>query len=288
MSGPTYRYESLPSSSEHGAHLLPGAAKELNTRHRDPPQESSVLQRHPQRVLLLTSILSCLLTLCAVWIFGSPTLEECGRRLSAHSPALEAITYLAPSHFKAAIVQTNRWRGKLGHDPRDYDEAWASIGSAVPGLRLYDEDLKKLGKLTGPEPGQPLHRIPEEEGGGVPALLEVFHLLHCLDWLRKSMFYNWDYYKDTPKYKGFSARELEAHNDHCIDVLRMHLMCAADVTPVTYYDTPYRALPFGDFGTKHTCRDFDAILEWSKTTPRAFDLHEMGSSTLWKGDGEAT
>jgi hypothetical protein len=51
-------------------------------------------------------------------------------------------------------------------------------------IRLYDEDLKLLNKSDTPE--RPLHRIPEEYGGEYIAMLEVSHLLHCLDSLRKS------------------------------------------------------------------------------------------------------
>lgn len=285
MSQRLYKYESLPTSSETGIQTPIETSRDDENYHNKSPGGGGFADGQSVRLLALASVVSSLLTLCGVWLFGDSSLENCGQRLSTYSPAFEAITYLSPAHFEATIVQTNRWRGELGHDPRKYDEAWKSIGSAVPGLRLDHDDLEKLGKLTGPEPGKPLHEIPGESGGGYPGQLEVFHLLHCLDWLRKGIFYNWEYYKDSPPYRDFSPRELEAHNDHCVDSLRMHLMCAADVTPVTYYDTPYRPQPFADFSTKHTCRNFDAILDWSKQSPRAISLDEsyIGNSTVWNG-----
>lgn len=55
------------------------------------------------------------------------------------------------------------------------------------------------------------------------------------------------------------------HADHCIETLRLTLMCHSDVTPVllkwdSYYDPP-RASP--DFNSHHRCRNFDKILEWN-------------------------
>lgn len=64
------------------------------------------------------------------------------------------------------------------------------IGLGTPAIRLYDEDLKQLNKSDTPD--RPLHRIPEEYGGGYIGMLEVFHLLHCLDSLRKAS--HRDYY----------------------------------------------------------------------------------------------
>jgi len=77
------------------------------------------------------------------------------------------------------------------------------------------------------------------------------------------------------------------NTDHCIDAMRVHLMCYADVTPVTFYDPadqPNRKWPLPDFGTLHTCRDFDAIVEWSKGNPRAVAFDQMGlASTFLSG-----
>jgi len=71
------------------------------------------------------------------------------------------------------------------------------------------------------------------------------------------------------------------HHNHCVDVLRLTIMCHADVTPVTMVDlvqNPGRRLPVGDFSTLHTCRDFDRILDWARTNPRR---------VLWKDSGVA-
>jgi len=66
----------------------------------------------------------------------------------------------------------------IGASLQEVDQKWEAIGRNIPGLRLFDEDIRSLKKSD--TPGQPLHRIPKELGGGYFAWLEVFHLLHCL------------------------------------------------------------------------------------------------------------
>jgi hypothetical protein len=47
----------------------------------------------------------------------------------------------------------------------------------IPGIRVHEEELKKLNR---PTDLKKYHKLPEEKGGGYLAMLEVFHLLHCL------------------------------------------------------------------------------------------------------------
>jgi hypothetical protein len=112
---------------------------------------------------------------------------------------LPIITYENPKHFDAEIVQTNRYRGKPSPE---IDAAWLEIGLGTPAIRLYDDDLRPLNKSDTRD--RPLHRIPEMFGGGYLAMLEVFHLLHCLNSLRKAM--DKEYYaEEIAKHGGENA-----------------------------------------------------------------------------------
>lgn len=56
------------------------------------------------------------------------------------------------------------------------------------------------------------------------------------------------------------------HADHCIETLRLALMCHADTTPALSQLDP--SAPHGsraDFGPHHKCRRFDRIQEWLDT-----------------------
>ncbi|KAH8204182.1 hypothetical protein TruAng_001602 [Truncatella angustata] len=131
-------------------------------------------------------------------------------------------------------------------------------------------------------PDQPWHKVPEEYGGGYLAMLEVFHLMHCLNTLRMGLFYNYKYYKQFDE--GVHDENLYTHFDHCIDMLRISLMCTADVTPALFYDPvdkPQRRDALPDWSSQHTCRDFDAILKWNKEGPRAVRWRDAGPNPSW-------
>ncbi|KAI9742169.1 MAG: hypothetical protein M1818_004069 [Claussenomyces sp. TS43310] len=181
--------------------------------------------------------------------------------LPSTAPALPVISYVQ-KQFDGEIEQDNKYRGK---PTPEIDAEWLRIGLDTPGLRLTEEDPKKLNKSDAPD--RPLHRIPDEFGGGYLAMLEVFHLLHCLDSLRQAIYK--DYY--TEDIKKASKSGWRVHTDHCIDILRETIMCTADVTPVTFYDAklmPARKLPMPDCSTLHTCRNFDDILRWNAGNER--------------------
>jgi hypothetical protein len=112
---------------------------------------------------------------------------------------LPIITYENPKHFDAEIIQTNRYRGKPSPE---IDAAWLEIGLGTPAIRLYEDDLRRLNKSDTRD--RPLHRIPEEFCGGYLAMLEVFHLLHCLNPLRKAMHKEY-YAEERAKHGGENA-----------------------------------------------------------------------------------
>jgi hypothetical protein len=112
--------------------------------------------------------------------------------------------------------------------------------------------------------------------GGYAAFIEVFHQLHCLNiirqytWLQSGNYkpetVNDTQYEDIPEIpEGFRtsavANRLQA--DHCIETLRLAIMCHGDVTPVLIHTD--RNAPLGeraDFSSHHKCRDFEKIRDW--------------------------
>jgi hypothetical protein len=55
------------------------------------------------------------------------------------------------------------------------------------------------------------------------------------------------------------------HVDHCIEALRISLMCHADTTPYLIINDP--TAPQGtraDFSPHHKCRNFDRVREWTR------------------------
>ncbi|KAM4057530.1 hypothetical protein HRG_014430 [Hirsutella rhossiliensis] len=86
--------------------------------------------------------------------------------------------------------------------------------------------------------------------------LDVIHQVHCLNMVRKALYP--EYYKPHQ-----SQHTHKMHWEHCLDYIRQAIMCNADITPVTnsWHES---AGVFGpDFDTRHTCRNFDAVVEWA-------------------------
>jgi hypothetical protein len=74
-----------------------------------------------------------------------------------------------------------------------------------------------------------------------------------------------DSYEVPPEGFTHSAEMSRTHIDHCVETLRIALMCSGDVTPVLIKldDTK----PLGgeaDFSTHHKCRRFDRLTEWMR------------------------
>jgi len=44
-------------------------------------------------------------------------------------------------------------------------------------------------------------RLPAEFGGGYMAAIEVFHQIHCVNYLRKSLFFNYEYYSSLGEHE---------------------------------------------------------------------------------------
>jgi hypothetical protein len=51
--------------------------------------------------------------------------------------------------------------------------------------------------------------------------------------------------------------------DHCIDYLRQNIQCRADLMPLQLYYSEPAQRTMVNFKGVHTCKDFDAILEWA-------------------------
>lgn len=71
------------------------------------------------------------------------------------------------------------------------------------------------------------------------------------------------------------------HVDHCIETLRLSLMCYADVTPLLVYEDP--DAPIGvraDFNVHHKCRKFDKLIEYVDNQPQASNATKSKLSQL--------
>ncbi|KAF2033484.1 hypothetical protein EK21DRAFT_58412 [Setomelanomma holmii] len=162
--------------------------------------------------------------------------------------------------FNGSFLHENMYRGPAGPD---VDTAWEALGVNFRSVVIPPDEAEE----TGLRPDQV--QISQTYGGGFPANVEGLHHLHCLDLLRKSLHWNYDYYlakKEGPFVN--SDYIVRVHTTHCLDILRQVLMCNPDVGILGQVwwqaGSEPEPMPFVDFNTKHRCRDYEAVRAWAE------------------------
>ncbi|KHO01425.1 uncharacterized protein MAM_00426 [Metarhizium album ARSEF 1941] len=240
----------------------------------EPTRRSTV--RLPTRLvaaLLVCNVLLFLSSAYLLWVatFGRPAASEweCAQTVSPWSPVWEAVEFWE-GNFDNDFTHPSKYRGPPTRQlQQNWDDLWG-----VRGIGVSRDDLRKLNKtdvdryveVHGSDPGNPTYA----------AAIEAQHQLHCLNVIRQ---YTWPldmYDKAWGKLypAGFEdTATARVHVDHCIETLRLSLMCYADVTPALLMRNPVTGGRRTDFNTHHKCRDFQKILDYigehgTQTDPR--------------------
>ncbi|KAJ0152076.1 hypothetical protein CTA2_262 [Colletotrichum tanaceti] len=217
-------------------------------------------------VLLTTSVTLFAASLCVR--YGNHQNDDTvhTKKYSSYSPAAGIVKYHTERYNLTPIMDWSPFVG-AGYQ---VDRAWDHITNNVGDQMISHAELTRLG--LDPKSIKITNAVTGEEGYRVG--LEVFHQLHCLNLLRMSTFP--EYYSD-PEVGGDVAttdpKALRGHVDHCLEALRLNLMCQADIgvfTFKTYPDLPLEG-HWPDFSTLHTCRNFDDIRNWALTHSVTFD-----------------
>ncbi|KNB04823.1 hypothetical protein FOXG_06833 [Fusarium oxysporum f. sp. lycopersici 4287] len=158
--------------------------------------------------------------------------------------------------FDGNFMRENIFRGNASPE---VDAAWEALGVDYrPGVISYKDGLS-----SGLDDSF-VQRAPQH-GGGFIVNVEGMHHLHCLNLLRKSLWYNYEYYKDlggTP-----------FKNDG--EVFRMHLTvltpsakfsCATSIPACWAKSGSILKNPnaFPDFNTRHVCKNYNDVREWAE------------------------
>ncbi|KAL3488371.1 hypothetical protein BJX62DRAFT_179584 [Aspergillus germanicus] len=208
-------------------------------------------------IVLLTTILS---GLAGMFIgYRSRDLDEvCSRHVSHYSPLLANIPVkYHTQRFNGSLLKENVFRQEAGPEG---DAAWEALGVNYRPIRVPAHEAARSGIAHDQV------RIQEAYGGGYLVNVEGLHHLHCLNLLRQSLYYNYEYYhaqgKGAFRNDDFIVRK---HVSHCLDILRQQLMCTIDkgvLGQVWLY--PDHPSPFVDFNTEHRCQNFEDIRIWAE------------------------
>ncbi|CEJ92588.1 hypothetical protein VHEMI08231 [[Torrubiella] hemipterigena] len=98
----------------------------------------------------------------------------------------------------------------------------------------------------------------------------VFHGLHCIQRLQKSM-YPETYYPGLTKEEIFT---LQRHTEHCLDWLREYLMCNADTSLIPIQWSSDSPGPIATDTGKHQCVVWEPVYNWMAS--RAFNPSQPG------------
>ncbi|KAL4923547.1 oxidase ustYa family protein [Aspergillus undulatus] len=209
-------------------------------------------------LFILTSILACLVGVLIG--YQQRDLDKvCSRHTSHYSPVLSDVPIkYHQQRFNGSLFKENIYRQDAGPE---VDAAWEALGANYRAIRVPVEEAARSGIAADQV------QISEAHGGGYPANVEGLHHLHCLNLLRQTLYYNYDYYhaQGAGAFKNgdFVVRR---HVSHCLDILRQQLMCTIDVGVLgqVWTHPGDHPSPFVDFNTEHRCRNFEDIREWAE------------------------
>ncbi|KAG4427682.1 hypothetical protein IFR05_016836, partial [Cadophora sp. M221] len=179
--------------------------------------------------ITITVLTTATLVLVVVLNHNSISNQNLAIQSSVWSPLIEAhvVEYRDTTWNNAFGVQ-NIYRGP---PTPEREAAWENLtfkhGVIIP------ED--KISLFNETEPSK-LMRVPAELGTGYMATIEAFHQLHCLNLIRKYTWMQMGRYTMPPPELNSTAVGNRMHVDHCIETLRLALMCFADVTPILMFN----------------------------------------------------
>ncbi|KAH6663001.1 hypothetical protein B0J14DRAFT_645053 [Halenospora varia] len=177
----------------------------------------------------------------------SPKHQEIDTAWNELKKEIKYVPYTFDPHF---VTPPSEYMGKPNPD---LDERWYHLAE-LRNFAADKETLVRANKSEAPVrwPGTDTYQIG----------LETFHQLHCLNYIR--MYTYMDYYGEIDfDMQQEPLEERTEHKDHCVDVLRQHLMCAPDLNIYTFHWTKHSPVPFFDLKTNHKCIDWNHFDSWT-------------------------
>ncbi|OAL22758.1 hypothetical protein AYO20_11107 [Fonsecaea nubica] len=213
------------------------------------------------------------LTFCAFVLIVSNAFTFYGARVYRHSQLDRVCTAHTSQtwspveqdveiHYNSRRFNASFYKESIYRQPAspEVDAAWEELGTELKGIVLSVDEAKRS--------GLELDRVMvgEDYGGpGYVAFVEVTHQIHCLNLLRRGLWFNYEYYMSN-NIAEFADGEsiVKLHIGHCLDTLRQALMCSSDtgLLPFVWVGNPPKQFP--DFFREHKCRNFEPILDFAK------------------------
>ncbi|OLN89047.1 hypothetical protein CCHL11_06007 [Colletotrichum chlorophyti] len=192
--------------------------------------------------------------------FASNTTDldgTCSAHTTKWSPILREVGVKYDwNHFNGSFMKQDIYRKEASPE---VDAAWEALGVDYRAGVISIEDGLKSGL------DMSFVQRAEKHGAGFFVNVEGMHHLHCLNLMRKALYYNYDYYKALGTH-AFANQDyiVRLHVSHCLDTIRQVLMCNVDTGVLGQVWANNPPVPFPDFNTKHMCKNYDAVREWAE------------------------
>ncbi|KXT15673.1 hypothetical protein AC579_6114 [Pseudocercospora musae] len=98
----------------------------------------------------------------------------------------------------------------------------------------------------------------DEVKGGWTGGFDTFHILHCLNMIRKRL--SPEYYAGSMPHFGGAE-----HDMHCIEQIRQRIQCSAPGTAIPTRYSPDMKAMYVDSAQIHTCRKFENLWQYTRS-----------------------
>ncbi|KAG0648415.1 hypothetical protein D0Z07_5517 [Hyphodiscus hymeniophilus] len=104
--------------------------------------------------------------------------------------------------------------------------------------------------------GEKRHEYVDQEVGGYTAGMDMFHILHCVNILRKVL---------RPDNYAMGKLHGPEHTEHCLNLIRQSVQCSGSTSliPSSYREGIEHN--YVDSDQLHTCRSFQYLREWTNS-----------------------
>ncbi|SMQ52375.1 unnamed protein product [Zymoseptoria tritici ST99CH_1A5] len=251
----------------------------------------------PQKPALSFSRLSfVLLILLVTFLSSGSTAVALGARpwrLWHMKPDFPLWTGLSADELQSEPLHTeyfSHWKvgeNKYTQHPSkgDVDREWEELGIANNFFVLPEHRGVELGLDKHRHVMMTDEQTKEYGVSGFITYVDGMHQLHCLDAVRKALWYNRGWYEEH-KHNNATLDLQISHTNHCLNIVRERMMCTADrgLVPWVHLSDKKHIIP--DFNRPHQCRNWDVLSQWA--TAHQFTATEVSELVFTPRPGVMT
>ncbi|KAJ6782551.1 hypothetical protein PWT90_01379 [Aphanocladium album] len=226
-----------------------------------PPRSVFLAPRTRNDWIFVAANAGLFLVTVLFWLLGSrsvPSELVCAKVASSYSPILSSLKF-REENFQNEFTRESVYRGPPSQKlEQAWDDLWhhQGVGISREGLVALNKTHDKYLQTHRSTAAKPEYY----------ALVEMFHQLQCLNTIRQATWpidmYDKSWGEDLQPL-NVSDSQGRAHVNHCIETLRLSLMCFGDVTPMlllTQDGTLNTSM--ADFNVHHKCRSYEQIRDY--------------------------